>query len=86
MIKKRTKQETINDFTTISEILFVPQKNTTINMHTDTFTHAHTHTSSNTISGRPFFPQMGYDNPIRRAIMLKQSKHGQLQSILLDAD
>lgn len=32
------------------------------------------------------FPQMGYDNPIKHEIMLKQSKHSQLQSILLDAD
>lgn len=30
--------------------------------------------------------QIGTDNPIRHAIMLKPSKHGQLQSILLDAD
>lgn len=51
------------------------------NTHTCTGPHKLIHNKKETL-----FPQMENDNAIRHAIMLKQSKHGQLQSILLDAD
>lgn len=82
MIKKNTLIRK-NIFTTSPETHINPPTLTYIQKHTRLQTHLHKliHNKRETL-----FPQMGYDNPIRHAIMLKQSKHSQLQTILLNAD